>query len=163
MQDNSPSQCVQEACPSRCTLPYSQRPAAFPPFLSLSLFLPLSRSPSFSPPSPRPSKLSTSPLRGEAEETGEEQMRITGQGGEGQSERTEEGVTGQDCWRQGGGVHHWSPISTSSLTAISLSVSSGSWPRHCHQYQGPPPDPRESPGSTAQIHLLSLRLSLNSH
>lgn len=38
MQDNSPSQHVQEACPSRCTLPYSQKPA--PHSLSLPSFLP---------------------------------------------------------------------------------------------------------------------------
>lgn len=63
MQDNSPSQHVQEACPSRCTLPYSRRPATLPPL----------------PPPPvplsplRPPKRSVSPLRGEAE-TGEEQM-----------------------------------------------------------------------------------------
>lgn len=62
MQDNSPSQHVQEACPSRCTLPYSQRPA---------ILLPLSPSVSLSP--LRPPKRSVSPLRGEAE-TGEEQM-----------------------------------------------------------------------------------------
>lgn len=61
MQDNSPSQHVQEACPSRCTLPYSQRPATPPP-------------PPPVPLSPlRPPKRSVSPLRGEAE-TGEEQM-----------------------------------------------------------------------------------------
>lgn len=72
MQDNSPSQRVQEACPSRCTLPYSQRPATLPPSLSLSLFLALSLS--FSP---QPSERSVSPLRGkvgEEVETGEEQM-----------------------------------------------------------------------------------------
>lgn len=46
MQDNSPSQHVQEACPSRCTLPYSQRPAALPPLsISLSTSLPLFFSP----------------------------------------------------------------------------------------------------------------------
>ncbi|KAG7520871.1 hypothetical protein JOB18_037603 [Solea senegalensis] len=35
---------------------------------------------------------------------------------------------------------HTGRLNTSSLTAIGMSVSSGSWPRHCHQYQGPPLD-----------------------
>lgn len=62
MRDNSPSQRVQEACPSRCTLPYSQRPAALPASLSPLFF--------FTPPL---FKRSVSPLRGKVE-TGEEQM-----------------------------------------------------------------------------------------
>lgn len=72
MRDNSPSQHVQEACPSRCTLPCSQRPATLPslPHPPFSACHP----PTHTHTSPPSSRNSVSPLRGEAE-TGEEQCR----------------------------------------------------------------------------------------
>lgn len=49
MLDNSPSQHVQEGCPSRCTLPYSQKPElrslSLPSFFPPPRFLQMHREP----------------------------------------------------------------------------------------------------------------------